>query len=623
MVGMRLENFGGMVPLLSRRLLPENMAVTASNAYFRGGEVRGIREPTLIHSFGAGPPNYEKALRVPDPAAPTVPVWIPFVSKNADFFPNPLVNDAFNRYLWVDENAPGVPKLPRANSLARIKNGDPSILLGVPPPAAAPTVTPVGGTGPTITRSYVYTYVNLFGEEGPPSPPVVVSGNQDATWQVTDLVDPVFAADRGITHLRIYRTITGGSGATAFFRVTQQDVTDDDYDDTSLDSAIAIESLLLESFTWDPPLAMEGIIAMPNGFFAGWTGKNIYFSEPYRPWAWPPEYTLSAAFPILDCGVVDQTLVALTQTAPVLVTGIQPASMAIAKTAYTEPCVNANSIAQAPEGVYFASQNGLMLISALGLAPVTREVINRDEWQNEFVPAINTVVSFDSQYIAHGENGTGFVFDPRGLQSGIIRLVNFTAVKAIWTDPWTGEAHLMIGNDVYEWSRTQAPFLGATWLSKEFHFPRPINFGAIMVSIDQRFATGLESGLIVVPPVPPTGSPWLEETSLVNYNIVNGDVLNGAPDDGDTPPGNPTADAWPFWYGVLGEGTETPLPNGAVCELTVFAGTAVVFRQLVQSGVVYRLPSGFKNDVWQVQVRSRVPVFNIQIAETGKEIARV
>lgn len=621
MVGMRIENFGGMVPLLSKRLLPESMATLAVNAYLRGGEVRGLRDPVLIKSFPPGPPNYEKALRVPDPDAPAVPVWVPFASADADFYPNPLVNDAFNRYLWVDNNGPGSPQLPQANSLARIKAGDPSILLGVPAPETAPSVAVVGGAPPLSTRSYVYTYVNLFGEEGPPSLPTTLTGNTDGSWNVSGLVNPTFAAARGIVNLRVYRTIVGQSGATTYFRVTEQVVTDSTYSDTRSDADVSRDALLLESTSWEPPLEMEGIIEMPNGFFAGWNGKNVYFSEPYRPWAWPPAYSISVAYPILDCGVVDQTLVALTATAPVLVTGTRPAFMTISKTTYVEPCVNSNSITQAPEGVYFASQNGLMLISPAGLAPVTRQVIGRDEWNTQYVPDIKSAVAFDSQYIAHGSNGTGFVFDPRGIQSGIVDLANFPSVKAIWSDPWTAEAHLMIGNDVYLWSQPEAPFATATWLSKEFQFPRPLNFGAVMVSLDSATA-GASSG-VIADPVEPEGSPWLDEVLLYNYGLYNAASYNTAPLDGTTPPGNPTADPWPFWYGVVGGADDGDLPPGPVCELIVFANNAIVFRRLVESGVVYRLPAGFKAELWQVQVRSRVPVLNIQIAETGKELARV
>lgn len=624
MVAMRMENFGGMVPLLSPRLLPENMAALAVNAYLRAGEVRGLREPIAIKTYpnGGGDPVYERAFRIPDPVAPLVPVWLPMLSRYADLFPNPLKNDAFNRYIWLDENAPGTAKFPRQNSLARIKLGDPYILLGVPAPAAAMALSVVGGAAPIITRSYVYTYVNLFGEEGPPSDPITVSGNQSGSWNLSGIVNPAFATERGITLVRIYRTITGASGSTTFFRVVEQAVATATYNDTRLDSEVAAEGLLLESTAWEPPLEMEGIILMPNGFFAGWKGKNIYFSEPYRPWAWPPAYTLTAEFNILDCGVVEQTLVALTATAPVLVTGIQPATMSISKTSYVEPCVNPNSIAQAPEGVYFGSQNGLMLISSMGLTPITRQVVGRDDWQTDYVPQINSSVVFDSQYVVMGEDGNGFIFDPRGIQNGIIQVANFPATRAIWTDPWTSEAHMMIDNTVYEWGRSEAAYVASTWLSKPFQFPRPLNFGAVMVTLDPAFAIGSESGIVDQTPEP-EGSPWLDNISLVNYNIVNGFVPNEGPLEGATPPSNPTADPWPFWYGVVPDVSDPPLPSGAVCELTIYAGQSVVFRQIVVSGQVYRPPSGFKNDTWQVQVRSRVPVLNIQIAETSKELTRV
>lgn len=624
MVAMRLENFGGMVPLLSARLLPENMAQTAVNAYLRSGEIRGLREPTPIKVYptGGGDPVYEKAFRLPDPDFPDTPVWMPMVSRYADLFPNPLKNDAYDRYVWLDNNGPGDAVQAMQNSFARIKAGDPAIILGVPAPAAAPGLSVSGGSGFILSRSYVYTYVNLFGEEGPPSDPVEVSGYQNGSWDLTGLVNPAFATDRGITHHRVYRTITGASGQTVFYRVVEQTVGTATYSDTAADSAIATLGLILESTAWEPPPNIEGLAMMPNGFLAAWAGKNIYFSEPYRPWAWPPGYTLTAAFKVIDCGVVEQTLVALTATAPVLVSGTHPSTMSIARTAYTEPCVNPDSIAQAPEGVYFASQNGLMLISSLGLAPITKDVINRAVWQEEYVPRIRTAVAFDSQYIAHGDNGDGFVFDPRGIQNGIIQIANFDAVDAIWTDPWTGEAHLMTGNTVYEWAQPSAPYTTASWFSKVFQFPRPVNFGALMATIDPDYVSGQENP-VVNDLTTPEGSPWLDDLSLPNYCLPGSAIPNYCPTDGDTPPDNPSADPWPYWYGVIPSVSDPDLPAGGVCEVVVYADGAVVFRQIVTSGVVYRLPAGFKSDTWQVQVRTRVPVLNIQIAETGKELARV
>jgi len=87
-------------------------------------------------------------------------------------------------------------------------------------------------------RGYVYTWVTEYGEEGPPSEPVVVNGWSNGTWTITlwqplpenmgadypttdvdgnpildELGNPVMAeAVRNITHTRIYRTISNQSG---------------------------------------------------------------------------------------------------------------------------------------------------------------------------------------------------------------------------------------------------------------------------------------------------------------------------------------------------------------------------------------------------------------------------
>lgn len=628
MVGMRMENFGGMVPLLSRRLLPENMATYATNAYMRGGEVRGLREPKLLTQFpnGGGDPVYYRAARLPDPDAPTVPVWVPFLSQYARIFPNPIKNDAFDRYLWVDENANGSAQPLYQNSFARIKAGntgaDAPILLGVPSPSAAPGLVVSGGSGTVETRSYVYTYVNLFGEEGPPSDAVTVSGFQNGTWDLSSLLTPAFVTTRGITYKRIYRTVSGTS-ATAFYFVADIPVANTTYGDVSLGSVLAQAGILLASTDWEPPEDMEGIVQMPNGFFVGWRGKDVFFSEPYRPWAWPPGYTLTTAYSIIDMGVIDQTIVALTATSPILITGVTPAAMSMSAVNYVEPCLSRNSVVQAPEGVYFASPNGLNLLSPSGILSITREVIGRDQWQKDYAANINAAASFDSQYVSHSAIGTGFVFDPRGLQSGIIGIVNYPIVRNIWTDPYTGQAHLMIDNGVYEWSNEDQPLLAASWLSKEFQFPRPMNFGAFIVNIDPRYTLIDAPTTIIDESTQPVGDPWPEESSIINYNQINGVEVNGAPAWGATPPDNPSHDPWPYWYGVASGSADYDLPDGGVCEIIIFASGAIVWRGIVESGVMYRLPSGFKADLWQVQIKSRVPVMNVQIAETPKELARV
>jgi hypothetical protein len=624
MVALRIENFAGMAPLISRRLLPPNMAEAAYNTNLRNGELRSVRQLEKIKDYPPSP-AYGWAVRVPDASAPTAPVWIPFVSKYADFFPNPLTNDAFDRYVWVDNNAPGTAAFAVQNSFARIKAAQPTIQLGVPAPTNTLTVTITGGSNITVTRSYVYTYVNIFDEEGAPSDPVTATGHLNGTWTITGYINPASAATRGLNRIRLYRTISGSTG-TQFFRVAEFAINTTTYTDSQSDAAVAQVGNVLQSTLWAEPLQMEGIALMPNGFFAGWRGRDLYFSEPYRPWAWPAEYTLSVDHPIVDCGVVGQTLIVLTTVSPVFVTGVTPSAMSMTKLTQVEPCVSANSVAASPEGLYYASTNGLMLVTPQGIVPITRNILGREIWHRDYAPYIDDSVVYDAQYIATGDERTGFIFGALGEQPYIARLTNLPTITSMWTDSYTGEAHMMIGNDVYQWDSPFTAFDISEWVSKEFQYQKPINLGALSVSFDSAYA--IQAGENAPPAQAtstiPVGGPWPELTSLIGYNLINGMPINTNPTDGAYPPGNSApVQVWPYWYGVVNDGPELSLPDNVECEVTVVANGENVWQGYVEDGVAYRLPSGFKCERWQFKIKTRVPIYNLQVAETSKELSVV
>ena len=82
--------------------------------------------------------------------------------------------------------------------------------LGIPRPDVAPTVGHTGGTGNDVERSYVYSFVSDWGEEGPPSPVGTHVGKADATsWDITtiDATPP-----NQWTHAADISTITFSSG---------------------------------------------------------------------------------------------------------------------------------------------------------------------------------------------------------------------------------------------------------------------------------------------------------------------------------------------------------------------------------------------------------------------------
>jgi hypothetical protein len=617
---MKLQVFGGAVPLASRRALPDNMAEVAVNTDLLSGEIRPFRQPRMLETFAGGP--WKRAFQFDNGD------WLSLRSIHARVFRSPLVNDAFERFIKLDENAPGTPTRAMQNSRARIADNDPWVKLGMPAPATAMTVTPSGGSGVTVTRSYTYTFLNIFGEESQPADPTTVSGKVDDTWALSALTAPAVPTDYGITHFRIYRTVVGEGGAD-YYRVHEQAIASTTYNDTIADSTIAFESRLLQSVSWREPEDFEGIIQMPNGFFAAWSGRDVFFSEPYRPWAWPAEYVLTMPDPIVGCGVVGSSLVVLTNSRPVVVSGARPANMAVERSDFIEPCIGPETVFSALEGVYFSGTDGLMLANQGGVFNATRSLISPRDWKRLYADTLLSIVVTNKQIFGIQPEGFGFVIDKDEQRAGLVRLRNLPAFDMVWRDFYTGAVHGMFDDSVYEFCGCPNTPAACGWRSKEFMFPRPVSMGALMISIDSDF--NADSVASIESPLPPVaGGPWTEESTVYNYCQFNGAPMGVSPAPGVLPPGaSPPAAGWPFWYGmvptnvILTDLSGLGMPLDVMAYVVVYAGRQVVWEAPVSNNIIYRLPSGFKDVLWQFDILTRVPVFSLQVAETPKEIADV
>lgn len=260
------------------------------------------------------------------------------------------------------------------------------------------------------TRAYVYTWVTAYGEEGPPSPPALLTGFNNATWQV-GLQQPLtkdMGTLRNIVKTNIYRTMASVQGGTVFFLVDSISAQSTSYNDSFTDDVVA-GNLILPSTNWfGPPATLQSLVAMPNGMMAGFVGNEVWFCEPYRPHAWPPTYVVTTDYPIIGLGVVGNTLVAATTFNPQTFTGVNPANVTQARIPLPEPCISRRSVLSTDSGVYYASANGLIKVQAAGIASnMTQNWITRDQWDKltpqKFVRAVKNV----SAYFAFGSTGPG------------------------------------------------------------------------------------------------------------------------------------------------------------------------------------------------------------------------
>lgn len=325
------------------------------------------------------------------------------------------------------------------------------------------------------SRAYVFTYVTGWGEESAPSDPVIVE-LYPGTQTVAITMESPPTGNFNIQTRRIYRSVTSAAGTNYYF-VDEVPVGQQVYTDDVKGTDLAEP---LPSLNWAmPPEDLKGLIAMPNGFLAGFTGRDIYFSEAYYLHAWPIEYMQSVDYPIVGLGQFGQSLVVLTTGSPYLLTGTDPSAMTLEKLDFEQSCVSARSISRLGSGVAWASPDGLAYVGPDGMNVITDGLFTRKEWQ-ALNPSSIIAAQHDNRYYGFYDNGTkaGFVFDPKNGQSPFVFIDQHYV--GLFNDLRNDALYGIKNGEIkkIEGSNTKLTY---TWRSKKFSMPNPINMSVWQV----------------------------------------------------------------------------------------------------------------------------------------------
>ena len=265
------------------------------------------------------------------------------------------------------------------------------------------------------TRVYTYTFVAKESGFDFESAPTDASTSVDVrTGQTVSLSGFASVPEGGyiVTHKRIYRAVSG-----VYLFVAEISAADSSFTDDVEPQDLGEE---LATLTWSaPPQTLSGLTNLPNGLMAGFSGRDIYFCDPYHPHAWPEQYIQTVDYPIVGLGRMDTTLAVLTKGTPYLIQGTHPLNMSVVKADIEQACVSKRSIVSLLGGVMYAAPDGLMLLSPGGSRIVTERLFDFAQWQAFFKPESIHAYQHDNQYIAFYNNGTqrgGFIFDVRSGQ---------------------------------------------------------------------------------------------------------------------------------------------------------------------------------------------------------------
>lgn len=571
-----VRDFGGEVPRRDARLLPDSMAATAWNCDVSAGTLAGLPKPELVKDLTAVSGTVLRAYRLPAPVITDPDAWLPLPSPYSSVVRSPLTNDALHRVYWTSPGEGGL-----WSDYARIIADDDPFTLGTIQPDGSfqPTVTASGGTPstsvPYVSRSYLVTFINSFGEESAPSlPSAVIDGASDGTWTVfmPNLL-PGQPAGKNYdlpTHMRLYRTITGQSTGAAFYEVIEFDMAVSPpsalgWVDATLDGDI-VNNQQLESTAWgNPPDGLDGLTLMAGGFMVGFTDNTLHFSEPNRPHAWPASYDLSVGFPIIGLAVWQQSLMVLTSGFPSQGSGTSPLGFSLSTIQVSEPCVSRGSIVVDLLGVYYASQNGLVQLNYYGINNQTQPIISRKQWLSDF-EARNLIACRHrtSQFLAVNGTGEGFLVDTTEGRQGVMRLNTFYTADCVWNDNYTGDSYIMAEKIVYRWDSPDAEVMNFRWRSKVFNLPAPKNLGAAQINAAP--GIGTVPGTVTLPP------------------LDNTDPL-------------------------------LVLPDGENCVFKVWADGALVFTRNIREPIdIFTMKAGFLAFEWQFEILSRVEIYSVELA---------
>lgn len=373
-----LTSFGGIIPRTSWHLLPDNAATVAHDVKLRNGKVQAWREKlplslapdgsATLYYAGCCPLTWENCVAVTDYVADYGRYFITGRADRPECFT--VSENCATKYFY----------------------------LGVPAPTSPLWISALHRDGRECAqRRYMYTYVNIFGEESAPSPVSAELTVADNAPVYISIPSATLDAGYAIKSLRIYRTATAAQkenvkeqeAMTDFLFVAELDISQlgGVYADTKLERELGWANNTRE--TRLPPEDLRHIAHIKGtGVLTGVTSNQVHFSKNFQPYNWPAEYDMTLPHNIVNMVVVDSKVIVSTDSFPYVIEGAPSCEARKCRSATDVDiplpdisCGHAHSAAATPFGMLYSSKDGLVLVSPDGqFQIITSGWFSTDDW---------------------------------------------------------------------------------------------------------------------------------------------------------------------------------------------------------------------------------------------------
>lgn len=624
---LTFQQFSGIAPRIAPRLLPATLAQEALDVKLWSGELRPHYADTIIKYI---PSTTQSIYRYKWKNKKYN--WLMW-DRDTNVVKGPVYDDENNRIYFMNQDGFFVTD----SSLLEDKDYMNGITnnaryhTGIPEMGYGRMDVSGTGNGDIEARTYVACYVRKWADGtidvGKSSIPYVTSFDADGKSTidvrpgqtvlvtVSALTDAARAA--GVNACYIYRSEVTSAGQALYSFVDEFAVNDAhttgnvnatwntggwyEYRDTKPNTSLGEAC---PSLYWDAPVdGLKGLVSLQNGLFAAYKDSTVYVSDWNAPHAWPYEHTVTIDYPIVGLGSFGNTIVVCTEAAPVLITVTDPTNPTIKAIQENCPCVSAGSIVSTRNGVIFASTNGLVLINSASPTFITEKIITQDEWlplHPESLQAAFLNNTYYGFFTNPTEKAAGFLFD---LDSYTYSTVYNSIVSSGMV--YTSQPTKIVYNDVEQSqlyvcypleNKTQYSlnsFGTDSRINKSFRWRSKVNVspqGLFTLSCAQVNFTKLSS----LKPEPPVWEGRLAGSALgmvyVNKQPVNGWCKTNTIE---------LYDKTVFNYYVDGK---------------------LRFTKNIVDSKPFRLPSGFRGETVEIELKSNSHVHSVILASSMGEL---
>ena len=419
---------------------------------------------------------------------------------------------------------------------------------------------------------------------------------------------------------------TATSAGTLFWDVTEPgETTYRYYESSTFTDDFDVNGLvfILDTLYADAPDAnMQGLTMAHNNILVGFVQNEVCFSDPGRPWSWPLRYRIVVEHKIVAVAAVGGAIYVLTTEYPYRIYGDTPDKMAATRFDIPMPCTSKRGVVNMGYGVLYPSYGGIALIASdTGTVLATKSIHDRDTWVEACDPSTAIAEFYNNKYFM--SHSTGSMLFERDDQIGGVMVTTPIKFNAAYYDARYDKFYYVTADsgELYEWDADGQPLLITEWKSKVFINKEHTNLGAARVvadfSTDQTEVDAVNAFNAAV--VAHNTEMWSlsAELGTLNGQISYTDPVTSA-------------------YTIVDNSIGGSLVNGDVrtqysleligaysVNFRLWANKTLVMDAVVTSSDIFRLPTGYKSDTFEVAVSGSARIRAIHLADTPQGLVNV